>query len=239
MKAAIMQPYFLPYIGYYQLICAVDVFVVYDNIKYTKKGWINRNRMLVEGREHTFTLPLKADADDLHVCERELAPSFDRQKLRQRIASAYARAPFFADTMPVVERILAYPGTNLFAFVRHSLSETCTYLGIDTPMLVSSAVPVDHGLRGQERVIAIAKAVGATTYVNPIGGTELYAEDVFRERGLSLTFLRSKPVSYRHGAAKFVPWLSILDVLMWNSPDQRRQLLEDAYELLAPGAVRI
>ncbi|AVC45854.1 wbqC-like family protein (plasmid) [Rhizobium leguminosarum bv. viciae] len=89
MKLAIMQPYFFPYIGYFQLIHAVDKFVVYDNIKYTKKGWINRNRILRNGEDYTFSLPIKAASDSLDICDRTLSTEFDRNKLVNQIQGAY------------------------------------------------------------------------------------------------------------------------------------------------------
>ena len=119
-----MQPYFLPYIGYFQLIAAVDMFIVYDNIKYTKKGWINRNRLLQTGKNEIFSIPLKSDSDYLDVCEREIATDFNRDKLLNQITSAYGRAPHFARTFPLVEQIVQYEETNLFRFLHHSMVRT-------------------------------------------------------------------------------------------------------------------
>src|SRR5258705_11030314 len=100
MRLAVMQPYFFPYIGYFQLIAAVDLFIVYDNIKYTKKGWINRNRMLRNGKDVMFSVPLKNDSDYLDVCERELAADFNRDKLFNQLKGAYRGAPNFSQTFP-------------------------------------------------------------------------------------------------------------------------------------------
>ena len=88
MKLALMQPYFLPYVGYWQLLAAVDEFIVYDNIKYTKKGWINRNRMLRNGEDVMFSLPLQGASDSLDIVERELSDSFDREKLLSQFSGA-------------------------------------------------------------------------------------------------------------------------------------------------------
>ena len=132
MKLAIMQPYFLPYIGYYQLISAVDVFVVYDNIKYTKKGWINRNRMLMNGQDAMFSLPLKKDSDSLDVVQRELATDYSRERLLNQFKGAYSQAPHFAETFALLERIVLSEESNLFHYIHHSLVETCAHLCIDT-----------------------------------------------------------------------------------------------------------
>lgn len=212
-----MQPYFLPYIGYFQLIAAVDLFIVYDNIKYTKKGWINRNRLLRNGADSVFSLPLKAAPDHLDVRERRLAEGFRPDKLLNQFKEAYRRAPYFDQAFPMLEEILGFGDPNLFAFLRHSIQKTCGYLGIATEIRTSSDIGIDHGLRGQEKVIALCEAVGATIYVNPIGGTELYGREAFQTRGIDLRFLRALPGDYVQFENDFVPWLSIIDLMMFNS----------------------
>lgn len=216
MKLAIMQPYFLPYIGYFQLIAAVDLFVVYDNIKYTKKGWINRNRMLSNGAASTFSLPLRSDSDLREVRDRELSNDFDRRKLLNRFEGAYRNAPEFAATFELVKRIVNDDHTNLFDFIHHSLRELCAYLQIETEIVVSSTIDIDHALRGQDKVLALCQAVGATEYLNASGGTELYSVQEFASKGIELAFLRSSPVEYQQGGGEFIPWLSVIDVLMFN-----------------------
>lgn len=216
MKVAIMQPYILPYIGYFQLIEAVDIFIVYDNIKYTKKGWINRNRFLLGGVDSTFSLPLKKDSDYLCIRDRELAPDFNRAKLANQLREAYQKAPYFAETFPLLENVLLEAETNLFTYLHHSIVKTCEHLGLRTPILVSSTIDIDHSLQGQDKVQALCSAVGADAYINPIGGIDLYSTDSFATRGIALSFLKSRLVEYPQFGNSFVPWLSIVDVLMFN-----------------------
>lgn len=216
MKLAIMQPYFFPYIGYFQLIAAVDEFIVYDNIKYTKKGWINRNRMLQNGQDVMFSLSLKSGSDSLDVCERELAADFSRDKLLNQIKGAYRRAPYFEQTLPLLEQIVRYEDANLFRYLQHSIARTSEHLGIATKIRVSSEIGIDHELKGPDKVIALCKAVGATTYINAIGGMELYSKETFREKGVELKFIKSRPFEYPQFGNEFVPWLSIIDVMMFN-----------------------
>lgn len=230
MRVAIMQPYFFPYIGYFQLIGAVDLFVVYDNIKYTKKGWINRNRMLHNGTDAMFSLPLKHDSDLLDIRERQLAPDFKRDKLLNQLRGAYQRAAHFAEVFPLIERVVRCDDDNLFGYLHHGLRHICTHLGLSTPLRVSSSIDIDHQLKAQDKVIALAKAVGATTYVNPIGGLELYSRAAFREQGLALVFLESRPFTYAQLGAPFVPWLSIIDVLMFNAIEVVRERLAGHYD---------
>jgi hypothetical protein len=231
-RVAIMQPYFLPYIGYFQLIAAADLFIVYDNIKYTKKGWINRNRILQDGGDTLISLPLKAGADSLRICERELAADFDQSKLLRKIVGAYRHAPCFAENLPLVERILGYQDRNLFRFLHHSIVETCRHMGIATQIVISSAFAIDHQLKGQQKVLALCQTAGAQTYVNAIGGTELYSDAAFRERGVELRFLKSRVFEYHQFGDSFVPWLSIIDVLMFNSRKATAAAIRDNFDLL-------
>jgi len=232
MRVAIMQPYFLPYIGYFQLIAAVDMFVVYDNIKYTKKGWINRNRMLRNGRDVVFSLPLKSDSDLLDIRERELAAGFNRDKLLNQFKEAYRRAPFFAQVFPLIECIVRYEEKNLFRYLQNSIVCICQYLGVHTEIRISSDFAVDHTLKSQDRVLALCEAASADTYINAAGGMELYSKDVFRGRGIDLKFIRTKSFSYDQFEGAFVPWLSIVDGMMFNSADVLRKLVNLERELV-------
>jgi hypothetical protein len=231
MKLGIMQPYFLPYIGYFHLLASVDQFIVYDNIKYTKKGWISRNRMLLNGTDAMFSLPLKKGSDSLDIVERELAAEFDRSKLLNQFRGAYSRAPQFDLTKPILERILRYEHTNLFRYIHHSIVRQCQHLGIKTQIRISSEIAIDHELKGQDKVLALCKAVAADTYINPIGGAKLYSKDAFRAHGINLQFIKSQPFEYTQFGNVFVPWLSIVDVLMFNSLDTVRACINENYEL--------
>lgn len=232
MKIGIMQPYFFPYIGYFQLINSVDIFVVYDNIKYTKKGWITRNRILQNGKDAIFSLPLKSDSDSLYIVNRELASDFSRNRLLNRIKGAYGQAPFFEQTLPLIECVMLYGDNNLFRFLLHSLTATAKYLGIDTEIRISSGIDIDHSLKNQDRVLALCEALGATTYVNAIGGVELYSRKSFSERGIELKFIKSKPFEYEQFANDFVSWLSIIDVMMFNSVAAVKEYLDKNLEMV-------
>lgn len=230
--AAIMQPYLFPYIGYFQLIAAVDQFVIYDTVKYTKKGWINRNRFLRDGAPVTFTLPLEKDSDHLDIRERRVAAGFEPDRLCAQIAQAYRHAPHRHETMPLVEEVLSYASADLFDHLRHGLLRTCAHLGIATPIRTASAIEGATDLRRQDRVIDLCERLGAATYVNPIGGTTLYDPAAFAQRGIALRFLRARPFVYPQGPHPFVPWLSILDVLMFNPRSALAAVLAGGYDLI-------
>lgn len=232
MKLGIMQPYFMPYIGYFQLIAAVDVFVVYDNIKHTKKGWINRNRMLLNSADAMFSVPLRKDSDTLNVVQRQLAADFNRNKLLSQFRGAYSKAPHFAETFKLLEIVVCCEDDNLFQYIHHSLVEICRHLGIETEIKVSSSIPINHDLKGQDKVLALCKALKADTYINAIGGTDLYDRGEFHAHEIELQFIKAKPFEYVQFSAPFVPWLSIIDVLMFNPLDAVKDCVRSNFELI-------
>ena len=217
---AIMQPYFLPYIGYWQMMQAADEFIVYDDVQFSKGGWINRNRMLLDGDAHTFSLPLRKGnlADKINA--RFLTDSWAeaRTALQSKFSHGYSKAPLYSQVMPIVERVLAADHVNLADFLTASLREVQSYLGITTPLLRSSGLTAGQGLRASERVLAICKARGARTYINAPGGRELYDKGEFRAHGIDLKFIDTGDITYRQFNEPFVPSLSILDVMMFNDP---------------------
>ena len=227
-----MQPYFLPYIGYLQLISAVDLFIVYDNIKYTKKGWINRNRLLQNDKDVMFSLPLKKDSDSLNVCERELAADFNRNKLLHQFKNAYRHAPYFTQTFPLIEQVVDYDQSNLFEFLHHSIVKVCEYLGITTKIEISSSINIDHALKNQDKVLALCEVVSASVYVNAIGGIDLYSKETFHDKGLALKFIQSQPFEYPQFGQAFVPCLSIVDAMMFNSRETIQTYLSTHYALI-------
>lgn len=228
MKIAIMQPYFLPYIGYFQLLNAVDKFVIYDNIEFTKKGWIHRNRMLLNGSDEYFTLPLKKDSDFLDVNQRVLADSFesDKIKLLRKIKELYNKAPQFESVYPIIESILNYKKNNLFCFILNALNEINNYLEIKTEIIISSSLPINHALKSEAKVLAICKTMKATHYLNAIGGLELYSKETFQSNDVELNFIKSNAIIYPQFDKEFVPWLSILDVLFFNTKEKVQEYLQ-------------
>jgi len=218
MKIGIMQPYFLPYLGYFQLMNACDEFVVYNNIKFTKKGWIHRNRMLLNGTDAMFSLPLKSDSDFLNVDQRFLGENFEKEKAKilGQIRSSYGKAPCFKEAYPIIEDIFNGSERNLFVFIFNSLKKIKDYLSIPTPLVISSTIDIDHELKGKYKVMEIIKKLGGDTYINPIGGMELYDKGEFAANGIALQFHKMRPIVYPQSGNAFVSSLSILDVIMFN-----------------------
>ena len=233
MKIAIMQPYFMPYVGYFQLINSVDKFVVYDNIQYTKKGWINRNRILVNGKDEYISLPLKKDSDYLYVNQRLLSENFlkDKLKILNKIKECYRKSPNFKEAFCLIEEIFSFNSTNLFDFIYNSIKVVCNYLEIKTELIVSSTIDINHNLKSEEKVLAICKELKSSVYINPIGGVNLYYKSNFIDRGVELLFLKSDELKYNQFGNEFITLLSIIDVLMFNNCLKIKKMLNN-YKLL-------
>jgi WbqC-like protein family len=234
MKLAIMQPYFFPYIGYFQLINAVDTFVLYDDIEFTRKGWINRNRILVNGKDAFITIPLRSDSDYLNVRDRYLADTWvvDRKKMLNRISETYRKSPNFNSVFPLIEEILNYEERNLFKFILNSVIKISDFLNIKTNLLISSDIVKDSILKSEDRVIELCKALKTTNYLNPIGGLTLYSKNRFLAEGLNLNFLKTNDFQYLQFSEEFTPHLSIIDVLMFNSKERIQKDLLNDYSLI-------
>lgn len=226
-----MQPYFLPYIGYWQLINAVDVFVIYDNIQYTKKSWINRNRYLLNGKDALFTINIRNDSDTLNVDERFLSSEYKKDKMIAMFQNAYYKAPMKMEAIRFLTEMINCQEENLFKYIYNSVVKICEYIGIKTKIVVSSSVDIDHALKAENKVLAICKELGAETYINSMGGMELYSKEMFKEHGIELKFIKSKPVEYKQFDYEFVSNLSIIDVMMFNTKETIEGFLKE-YELV-------
>jgi WbqC-like protein family len=211
MIIGIMQPYFFPYIGYFQLIAHSDVFVFHDDVQYIKAGWINRNRILNNRRACWITFPVLRAAHDRPIKDRfYISDAETRNRLLHRIAAAYRTAPRFLEINPLVEEIMGFADSNVAAFNIHLIQRVAAHLKIRTPFVLSSKLDKNNSLAGQDRVIEICRCLGATHYVNLIGGRKLYHRDCFSRAGLELGFLEPAVL----GGANSATPLSIIDDLM-------------------------
>ena len=223
MKLGIMQPYFLPYIGYFQLMKAVDNYVIADNLNYIKQGWINRNNLLMNGTGFMFQLAVVGASQNKLI--NEIFVADDQSKLLRTIEINYRKAPFFADVFPIMESILQYEDKNLARYLGNSLVRIAEYLRFDTEFSYMSDLKRDTSLKAQDMVINVCTIMEATDYINAIGGMELYDKKIFKENGIDLFFLKTKSIEYTQFKNSFVPNLSMLDVLMFNSVEQIDKLL--------------
>ncbi len=232
MKLGIMQPYFFPYIGYYQLINAVDKFVVYDDVAFIKQGWINRNNILLSNNKYLFSAPVKGMSSFKKICQTEVDYKFDwTRKILLTIEKAYKKAPFYKESMPIIESILLSKKETISELAFESLFQICNHYELSTEFQKTSTVYNNQDLKGKDRVIDICLKENAQQYINPIGGVDLYSRESFEQMNLKLLFLNSKQISYKQFDNEFVPWLSIIDVMMFNSKEEIIQMLKQ-YTLL-------
>jgi len=232
MKLAVMQPYFFPYIGYYQMIKAVDKFILYDDVNYIKGGWINRNNILTNNERKYFTLNLSEPSPNKLINEIKIGTNKD--KILKTIRQNYSKAPFFKENFKVIEEIfnLIKPDSLISHVAGLSIIKISEYFDFNTKFEYSSENHFDtKGLEKADRLVAICKKNNADTYINAIGGRELYNKEYFLERGISLQFIKAKITEYKQKGNVFEPSLSIIDVMMYNSKEQINTMFEN-YELL-------
>lgn len=229
MKIGIMQPYFFPYLGYFQLISIVNKYVIYDDVNYIKGGWINRNNILLNKQKYLFTIALEQSSPNKLVNEIKIKDDFI--KFRKTIMQAYSKAPFFEDTIKLINLILSHDDRLLSGFTANSIIKISRHLGIDTEFLISSEIKKNNLLKNQDKVINICKLLMADEYINAIGGIELYNKNDFEMNKITLKFLKTTSINYNQFNNLFVPWLSIIDVMMFNSVGDIRKMLNN-YELV-------
>jgi len=224
MKLGIMQPYLFPYIGYWQLLYYVDTYVVYDDVNFIKGGWINRNYILSNGNRQLLTLNLKQASPNKLINEIEIGNN--QKKILKTIFQSYSKAPYFDSVFPLIEDIFSTDEQNLSLFLLNSIQKIVNFLEISTEILLSSQIDKDNALKGQDKVLEICSILGADTYVNALGGMSLYESDVFKKNNLELFFLKPLDVEYKQFSNVFEKNLSMIDVLMFNSPGEVRNQLQ-------------
>lgn len=232
MKLGIMQPYIFPYIGYFQLINAVDKFIFLDDVNYINKGWINRNNVLVNGKANMFTIPLKDTSQNKLINEINIAADGKWEgKFLKTLEMNYKKAPSFRIAFPVIEEIVNSKIQNISAFNHYAVLKISSFLGIETEIVPSSSIYQNQHLKAQERIIDICLNEKATVYVNPIGGVDIYNPEDFKKQNLGFHFIKSGDIRYHQFKNEFVPWLSVIDLMMFNNSEKNKELLSQ-YELI-------
>ena len=217
MKIAIMQPYLLPYIGYWQLIKSVDKFIIFDDIAYINKGYINRNKILVKGKPYQFTLELVGASQNKLINEIQIGKN--STKILKTIELNYKRADNFKNVFKLIQNIFNQEENNLAKFIGYSLKKIANYLDIDTNFIYSSKITKNNNLKNQDKIIFICEKLKANHYINLIGGVGLYDNAKFKSKNIKLSFLETNKIKYKQFNNKFVPFLSVIDVMMHNNKD--------------------
>lgn len=226
MKLAVMQPYFFPYLGYFQLISASDTFVFLDDVSYITGGWINRNRILIQGKAKYITIPCRKASQNKLISnvEHDLNDK-KREKLSRKVKLAYKGAPFFEQIYPIYEDVLYSDFNSISALARKSVQNVLQYLEIEKTFKVNSEAFDNKTLKADQKILDLCEAVNATSYVNMEGGRDLYNKYSFLKHGVDLQFLKPWLPRYKQFSQEFIEGLSILDVLMFNSIDEIREML--------------
>jgi len=229
MSIAVMQPYIFPYLGYFQLIDAVDTFVFYDDVHFIKRGWINRNKILVNGAEFLFSIPVvKASQNKLiNEIEVNITPKW-LQQFYATLTQNYKNAPYFEDVFQLIKKVFSKEYSSISDLAIESVVQISNYLELPTRFEISSErYGASIGMDKADRLISICKKKGSDTYINPSGGKELYYKDYFESKGISLSFIENDLVPYTQFSGDFVQGLSIIDVLMFNSNEATRRLIDN------------
>lgn len=218
MKTAIMQPYFFPYFGYYQLCFAVNSFVFLDDVNFIKKGWINRNNINQNGNKVLLSIPLAKASQNSKIAEILVSDEHKwKAKFINSLLHAYKKAPFFKDRIQLIEEVLEFNIISIGDLAKRSISMVCRELKIETSFIDSSSEFKNEHLKGEERILDICLKQNATTYINPIGGVNIYNKSNFTKNNMDLKFIKMTPFSYMQLKGDFIPNLSMIDVLMFNS----------------------
>jgi len=217
------QPYLFPYIGYWQLMNLSDTYVISDSMQYIKKGYVNRNYILLNGERHRFSLEVMGVNGTSLI--NEVKVGNNARKIVSTIKLNYKKAPHFNEVFPMIEALLQNEEKNLARYLGHSIQEIAKYLGMNTKFVYLSDLQGETTLKAQDRTIDICKRANAEKYVNAIGGQSLYDKESFKREGMELSFLEVADVEYKQFHNDFVPHLSIIDVLMFNSKDEANKLL--------------
>lgn len=213
MKAAIMQPYFFPYVGYYQLGYEVEKFVFLDDVNYIKKGYINRNSIYLQNQRKEFSIPVSKVSQNKKIIEHNYIGDFS--DFVRMLEQAYSKAPFYKSIMPIVTDVIYGGDLNVSRKNANSIKCVFDYLGLYRDFSFSSQLNLGDEKKGQDRILAICEKIEANQYRNAIGGRHLYDVEIFKSKGIDLKFIQSNVHEYSQGAKTiFEKNLSIIDVLM-------------------------
>jgi hypothetical protein len=227
----VMQPYLFPYLGYFQLINAVNHFVFYDDVNFIKGGWINRNRISIAETPTFFTVPLNSASSFKKINQTGINQKhFERWKTKflRTLCQSYKKAPHFKQVYPLVENIFLPEYNSISDLAIASVKATSSYLNLSTGWYTSSGSFSESSEHNRvDRLIYITKSLNSKNYVNLIGGKALYNKSAFLDKEIALNFLEPTIEPYRAGRAIREPGLSIIDEMMWNSKDQLKERLQN------------
>lgn len=232
MKIAIMQPYFMPYLGYFQLVHAVDKFIFFDDVNFIKKGWINRNYIYSLNGPHLFTVPL-IKASQNKLIKDTYINDFEpfRLSFKESLRHSYSKAPFYSQVIEWLEEWFFRSEFSLISqLAATSIQKVFEYLDLEKEFFFSSEIDYQKSKTDNtatDKIISICRLLGAKHYINPRNGKGFYQRADFERFDLRLSFINMKPIAYSQFDREFMPYLSIIDVLMFNDKEQIKKLLSE------------
>lgn len=224
-----MQPYFFPYIGYFQLMKAVETFIMLDDAQYVERSWMNRNRINLNDRPAWITMPVRNASRDLAINQRFYMLADGIPVINRKIQAAYSKSPFFADISAMLAGIFEYADANVARFNSNLLISVGRALDLHCQVHFASEFDNPLHFRGEARILDLCQRLGVTHYVNAIGGTSLYQNESFRSVGIRLSFIRTRTVPQQ--APIDIGHLSIIHDMMQTGTECTRELL-NMYDLV-------
>lgn len=244
MKLAIMQPYFFPYLGYFQLIKSVDKMILYENVAFMKKTWMTRNQILIKNGDPIFIqVPVATKSSSKTIGQIQISnQTLWKNTLKRMVYFNYCKSPHFKESFPLIEQIIDYDTSSLHAYNCNLIQQISQWLDCGTEFQSDNKeyLPIEEELEEQyaarslldgldmrktDRLIRIIKSEEASTYINPIGGISLYDKDVFQCANIQLFFIETQKHTYPQFSDTFHPNLSIIDVLLNCGVEQTKELL--------------
>lgn len=216
----VMQPYFFPYIGYYQLIFASDIFLIYDDVQYSRGGWINRNRIASQENVQYITLPVSRNSHTKLIKDSFFTSSHlqAKEKIVRILYQTYNKAPEFAKQFPLLEKLILDKEISVATYLSKQIISISELLKIKTQISRSSFLPRESSKPQDktQKLCELASQLKTTEYINSPGGMILYNKEDFLKYGITLKFINPQPFVYGNNqAALFESNLSIIDALMF------------------------
>jgi hypothetical protein len=230
MRLGIMQPYFLPYLGYFQLIFATDTWIVFDTPQYIRHGWINRNRILKpDGKDWQYiSIPIKKHSREAKIKDIEISYMEDwKTKITAQLSHYKIKAPYYSATMDVINQCINTSSNSIVDLNINAIKSVCDYLNIKFNYNVHSHMNLTHDTptHAGEWALHTCTSIGAKEYINPPGGREIFDKGQFINAGIDLFFLETQFSEYNQRNKNFIKGLSIIDVMMFNSAKEIAQML--------------
>ena len=230
MTIGIMQPYFFPYIGYYALIKHSNHFVFFDTPQFIRHGWIDRNRILKPTDSWQY-IKVPIVKHPRNTCINEISIQNEilwKNRIIRQVEHYKKKAIYYKNTIDLIKEVFNFEGNSIVDLNIKTVTTVMQYLNISFSFSVFSKLNLDISETNSpdEWALNISTKLNVTTYLNPVGGLSFFDKSKYQKAGINLKFLKTVLLPYDQKRTNFEPSLSIIDVLMFNSPESIRNMLE-------------